>query len=92
MRKGQQPWNGLLPHGLVWRRIALRQWRTTYAALACFNFTAVRLGFEAQNAAAFRLLRLAGGITKPAADEIVPEAVVPSAQAFGGQFPASLPR
>jgi hypothetical protein len=42
------------------------------------TYTAARLGFEAQNAAAFHLLRLAGGITKPAADEIVPEAVVPS--------------
>jgi hypothetical protein len=42
------------------------------------TYTAARLGFEAQNAAAFRLLRLAGGITKPAADEIVPEAVVPT--------------
>ena len=42
------------------------------------TYTAARLGFEAQNAAAFRLLRLAGGITKPAADEIVPEGIVPS--------------
>ena len=38
-----------------------------------------RLGFEAQNAAAFRLLRLGGGITKTAADEVVPEAIVPRA-------------
>jgi hypothetical protein len=41
------------------------------------TYTAARLGFEAQNAAAFRLLRL--GITKTAADEIVPEAIVPRA-------------
>ena len=43
------------------------------------TYTAARLGFEAQNAAAFRLLRLGGGITKTAADEIVPEALVPRA-------------
>jgi hypothetical protein len=43
------------------------------------TYTAARLGFEAQNAAAFRLLRLGGGITKTAADEIVPEALVPPA-------------
>ena len=41
------------------------------------TYTAARLGFEAQNAAAFRLLRLWRGITKTAADEIVPEAIVP---------------
>ena len=43
------------------------------------TYTAARLGFEAQNAAAFRLLRLGGGITKTAADEVVPEAIVPRA-------------
>ena len=47
--------------------------------LLALTYTAARLGFEAQNAAAFRLLRLAGGITKRAADEIVPEAIVPPA-------------
>jgi hypothetical protein len=36
------------------------------------TFTAARLGFEAQNAAAVQLLRLAGGIPKTGADEIVP--------------------
>jgi hypothetical protein len=41
------------------------------------TYTAARLGFEAQNAAAFRLLRLGGGIIKKSADEIVPEAIVP---------------
>ena len=40
-----------------------------------FTYNAARLGLEAQNAAAFRLLRFAGGITKSAADEIVPEAI-----------------
>ena len=43
------------------------------------SYTAARLGFEAQNAAAFRLLRLGRGITKTAANEIVPEAIVPPA-------------
>jgi hypothetical protein len=42
------------------------------------TYTAARLGFEAQNAAAFRLLRLGRGITKTAA-KIVPEAIVPPA-------------
>ena len=36
------------------------------------TFTAARLGFEAQNAAAVQLLRLAGGIPKMGAYEIVP--------------------
>ena len=51
------------------------------AMLEWFSITynAARLGLEAQNAAAFRLLRLAGGITKTAADEIVPEAIAPPA-------------
>ena len=43
------------------------------------TYTAARLGFEAQNAAAFRLLKLGRGITKTAANEIVPEAIVPPA-------------
>jgi hypothetical protein len=43
------------------------------------TYTAARLGFEAQNAAAFHLLRLGLGITKTAANEIVPEAIVPPA-------------
>jgi hypothetical protein len=36
------------------------------------TYTAARLGLEAQNAAAVQLLRLAGGIPKTGADEIVP--------------------
>ena len=36
------------------------------------TFTAARLGFEAQNAAVVQLLRLAGGIPKTGADDIVP--------------------
>ena len=43
------------------------------------TYTVARLGFEAQNAAAFRLLRLGRGITKMAANEFVPEAIVPPA-------------
>jgi hypothetical protein len=42
------------------------------------TYTAARLGFEAQNAAAFRLLRLGRGITKTA-NEILPEAIVAAA-------------
>jgi hypothetical protein len=45
-------------------------------AITC---SATRLGLEAQNAAAFRLLRLAGGLAKTAADEITPETVAPPA-------------
>ena len=44
--------------------------------LLALTYTAARLGFEAQNAAAFRLLRLAGGISKRATNEIIPEAIV----------------
>src|SRR4051812_41985638 len=40
--------------------------------LLAMTYTAARLGFEAQSAAAFRLLRLGAGIAK-AADTIVPE-------------------
>ena len=38
-------------------------------SLFAMNFHAARLGFEAQNAIAFRLLRLAGGVSKPAAND-----------------------
>jgi len=44
--------------------------------LLALTYTAARLGFEAQNAAAFGLMRLAGGITKTATDEIIPKAIV----------------
>ena len=49
-----------------------------WIAITC---SATRLGLEAQNAAAFRLLRLAGGLAKTAVDEITPEAVAPPANA-----------
>ena len=47
--------------------------------LLALTYTAARLGFEAQNAAAFRLLRLAGGISKRAADEIISGEIIPKA-------------
>ena len=50
------------------------------------TFTAARLGFEAQNAAAVQLLRLAGGIPKTGADEIVP---VPPADTAPAQVPVA---
>jgi hypothetical protein len=39
------------------------------------TYTTARLGFEAQNAAAFRLMRLVGGPSKTAAEEIVPHTI-----------------
>src|SRR4051812_48898093 len=68
----QHPWNSSLAQGLVSRRIALRHWRTPMLPWLALTFTAARLGFEAQNAAAVQLLRLAGGIPKTGAYEIVP--------------------
>ena len=68
----QHPWNSSLAQGLVSRRIALRHWRTPMLPWLALTYTAARLGFEAQNAAAVQLLRLAGGIPKTGADEIVP--------------------
>jgi hypothetical protein len=52
-----------------------------------FTFNAARLGLEAQNAAVLRLLRLAGGVSKAAADEILPEqmAVHTEAHPAGGR-------
>jgi hypothetical protein len=67
------------PARLVSRHIALPHWRTTDAALACFNLYRSASRIEAQNAAAFRLLRLGRGITKTAANEIVPENIAPPA-------------
>jgi hypothetical protein len=67
----QHPWNSSLAQGLVSRRIALRHWRTPMLPWLALTYTAARLGFEAQNAAAVQLLRLAGG-PKTGADEILP--------------------
>jgi hypothetical protein len=44
--------------------------------LLALTYTAARLGFEAQSAAAFRLMRMAGGISERATEEIIPEAIV----------------
>jgi len=68
----QHPWNSSLAQGLISRRIALRHWRTPMLPWLALTYTAARLGLEAQNAAAVQLLRLAGGIPKTGADEIVP--------------------
>jgi hypothetical protein len=48
--------------------------------MLALTYTAARLGFEAQSAAAFRLFRLGAGIAK-AADEIVPEPAIRLADA-----------
>jgi hypothetical protein len=48
--------------------------------LLALTFTAARLSFEAQSAAAFRLFRLGAGIAK-AVDEIVPEPTIRLADA-----------
>ena len=54
------------------------------------TFTAARLGFEAQNAAAVQLLRLAGGIPKTGADEIVPVPPADTAPAQADTAPAQV--
>ena len=54
------------------------------------TFTAARLGFEAQNAAAVQLLRLAGGIPKTGADEIVPVPPAETAPAQADTAPAQV--
>jgi hypothetical protein len=45
------------------------------------TYNTARLGFEAQNAAALRLLRLAGGLSKAAANEINLEQIKPAMEA-----------
>ena len=74
----------LIARSTVSRRIALRGGEQPMLPWLALTYTAARLGFEAQNAAAFRLLRLGRGITKTAADEIVPEAIVPLADTAAG--------
>src|SRR5689334_22483769 len=66
-------WNTSLHQGLASRR-ALRHWRKPMLPWLALTYTAARLGFEAQNAAAFRLLRL-GGRPETAAGKIIPHAV-----------------
>ena len=68
-------------------RVGLAAHRTaslenTDVALACFNLYRSASRIEAQNAAVVQLLRLAGGIPKTGADEIVP---VPPAEAAPSQ-------
>ena len=41
------------------------------------TFHAARLGFEAQNAAAFRFLRLVGNTSRTEADEIISDTIAP---------------
>jgi hypothetical protein len=49
------------------------------------TYNTARLGFEAQNAAAFRLLRLAGGARKAAGDDIIPgQIAAPRGSPSGG--------
>jgi hypothetical protein len=45
------------------------------------TYNTTRLGFEAQNAAALRLLRLAAGVSKAAANKINPEQIIPPMEA-----------
>jgi hypothetical protein len=45
------------------------------------TYNTARLGFEAQNAAALRLLRLAAGVSKADANEINPEQIIPPREA-----------
>jgi hypothetical protein len=60
-------------------------------SLFAMNFHAARLGFEAQNAIAFRLLRLAGGVSKPAANDAHFDAMSPpDASSDGGKRRASV--
>jgi hypothetical protein len=67
--------------GLATHRTASLE-KTPMLPWLALTYTAARLGFEAQNAAAVRLLRLAGGIPKTGADEIVP---VPAADTAPAQ-------
>jgi hypothetical protein len=43
------------------------------------TFHLVRLGFEAQNAAAFRFFRLVGNASRTEADEIISDTIAPAA-------------
>ena len=51
-------------------------WLIDLLALFAMNFHAARLGFEAQNAMAFRLLRLVSDTNKPASPEILTAEIV----------------
>jgi hypothetical protein len=54
----------------------MRHWRIVMLPwLVTFHVT--RLGFEAQNAAAFRFLRLVGNASRIKADEIISDTIAP---------------
>ena len=54
----------------------VRHWRIVMLPwLVTFHVT--RLGFEAQNAAAFRFLRLVGNASRTEADEIISDTIAP---------------
>jgi hypothetical protein len=60
----------------VGARDATRHWRFVMLPwLVTFHLT--RLGFEAQNAAAFRFLRLVGNAGRTEADEIISDTIAP---------------
>ena len=60
----------------VGARDAMRHWRFVMLPwLVTFHLT--RLGFEAQNAAAFRFLRLVGNAGRTEADEIISDTIAP---------------
>jgi len=59
--------------------------------LLALTYTAARLGFEAQSAATFRLLRLGAGIGK-ATGEIVPETSIPPADITPAPGVATAPK
>ena len=57
---------------------AMRHWRfSVLNPWFAITFHAARLGFEAQNAAAFRFLRLVGNASRTEADEIISDTIAP---------------
>ena len=66
------------PLQMDWRHDVLQRviGETNMLALFAMNFHAARLGFEAQNAMAFRLLRLVSDTNKPASPEILTAEIV----------------
>jgi hypothetical protein len=45
--------------------------------VVCYHLSRARLGFETQNAAAFRFLRLVGNASRTEADEIISDTIAP---------------
>jgi hypothetical protein len=57
---------------------AMRHWRfSVLNPWFAITFHAARLGFEAQNAAAFRFLRWVGNASRTEADEIISDTIAP---------------